>query len=81
MIYRLLPIRIAFALTRNMPKTMAKKSYTKRIKVTKTGKLLRRKQGLGHAKAKKKRKIVSQKRNLAEVSGSDQSNIEKNANR
>lgn len=64
-----------------MPRAMAKKSVTKRIKVTKTGKLLRRKKGLGHAKAKKKRKVISQKRNLTKVSSSDQGNIEKNANR
>jgi len=54
---------------------MAKKSYTKRIKVTKTGKLLRRKKGLGHAKAKKRSKIISQKRNLVKVNGSDKPNI------
>ena len=58
-----------------MANTMAKKSYTKRIKVTKTGKLLRRKKGLGHAKAKKRGKIISQKRNLTKVDKSDRSNI------
>ncbi|MDP3953371.1 MAG: 50S ribosomal protein L35 [bacterium] len=54
---------------------MAKKSYTKRIKVTKSGKLLRRKKGLAHNKAKRKGKAIRQKRNLKRVSGVDRSNI------
>ena len=59
---------------------MAKKSYTNRVKITKTGKLLRRKKGLGHAKAKKRSKIISQKRNMTTVSQSDKTNVEKNLN-
>ncbi|PIR97939.1 MAG: 50S ribosomal protein L35 [Candidatus Colwellbacteria bacterium CG10_big_fil_rev_8_21_14_0_10_42_22] len=54
---------------------MAKKSYTKRIKVTKTGKLLRRKKGLGHNRSKKKTKVVNQKRNMSTISRADRSNI------
>jgi len=59
-----------------MAQTMAKKSYTKRIKVTKTGKLLRRKKGLGHNKAKRKGSAIRLKRNMKRVSGVDKSNIE-----
>ncbi|MEX2054084.1 MAG: 50S ribosomal protein L35 [Candidatus Colwellbacteria bacterium] len=54
---------------------MAKKSYTKRIKVTKTGKLLRRKQGLGHNRAKRKGSATRLKRNLKRVSKVDRSNV------
>ncbi|OGY62575.1 MAG: hypothetical protein A2745_01015 [Candidatus Harrisonbacteria bacterium RIFCSPHIGHO2_01_FULL_44_13] len=40
---------------------MAKNSITDRIKVTKTGKLIRRKMGLGHFRAKKSRKQLRRK--------------------
>ncbi|MBU2101183.1 50S ribosomal protein L35 [Patescibacteria group bacterium] len=59
---------------------MAKKSYTKRIKVTKTGKLLRRKKGLGHNRAKKTRKAISQNRNMKGISSKDRSNINSELN-
>ena len=51
------------------------KSFTKRIKVTKTGKLLRRKQGLGHNKAKRTGGATRLKRNLKSISGADHSNV------
>jgi len=58
-----------------MAATMAKKSYTKRIKVTKTGKLIRRKQGLGHNKAKRTGSATRLKRNMRSISGADHSNV------
>jgi|GEM_PF-1058320 ribosomal protein L35 len=58
-----------------MPGIMAKKSYIKRIKVTKTGKLLRRKKGLGHSRAKKSRKIIKNKRSMASISRADRANV------
>lgn len=58
-----------------MATAMAKKSYTKRIKITKTGKLLRRKKGLGHNKAKRKGSAIRLKRNLMIVNRVDRSNI------
>lgn len=63
-----------------MPTAMAKKSYTKRIKVTKTGKLLRRKKGLGHAKSKKSSKVVRQKRLMKKVSDPDKVKVGKQIN-
>ena len=60
---------------------MAKKSYTKRIKVTKTGKLLRRKKGLGHAKSKKSSKVVRQKRRMKKVSKPDEGKVSNRINK
>ncbi len=54
---------------------MAKKSYTRRIRVTKGGKLLHRKTGIGHAKAKKSCKANRQKRNLTFVSKADKPGV------
>ncbi|PIR98638.1 MAG: 50S ribosomal protein L35 [Candidatus Colwellbacteria bacterium CG10_big_fil_rev_8_21_14_0_10_41_28] len=54
---------------------MASKTIRKRIKVTKTGKLLRRQKGLGHSRAKKSRNLMRKKTLLVEVSGSDKSNM------
>lgn len=48
-----------------------KKSITSRIKITKTGKMIRRLMGQSHFKAKKTGKQVRQKRITAEVSGID----------
>ena len=56
---------------------MAKKTFTKRIKVTKTGKLLRRKKGLGHARAKKSSKVMRNKRKLVSVKRADRSGARK----
>lgn len=54
---------------------MAKKSFTKRFKVTKTGKVLRRKQGLSHSKANKSRKVKMRKKDLKRISRVDRPNI------
>ena len=54
---------------------MAKRSYTKRFKVTKTGKLMRRKQGQGHSRANKSRKVIRRKDGKAQVDIVDQKNI------
>ncbi|MDD5710600.1 MAG: 50S ribosomal protein L35 [Candidatus Colwellbacteria bacterium] len=58
-----------------MPRAMAKKSYTKRVRVTKTGKLLRRKKGLGHSKTKKNQKLIKNNRSMTSISGADRSNV------
>lgn len=54
---------------------MAKKSYTKRVRVTKTGKLLRRKKGLGHSKTKKNQKLIKNNRSMTTISKADRANI------
>lgn len=53
-----------------------KKSITTRIKVTKTGKMLRRKMAQGHFRAGKAGKSIRQKRGLTKVSKVDQDNLE-----
>ncbi len=53
-----------------MPKKTSK-TFTKRIKVTKTGKLVRRQMGLSHFKAKKNAKTIRAKRNEVKVSSVD----------
>lgn len=58
-----------------MTTTMAKKSFTKRIKVTKTGKLLRRKKGIGHARAKKSSNTIRNKRKMVTVKRVDKPGI------
>ncbi len=55
-----------------------KKSFKKRIRVTKTGKVIRRQMGLGHSRAKKSRTTMQRKKNLVEVSGADLNFIIKN---
>ena len=62
-----------------MANTMSKKSFTKRIKVTKTGKVLRRKKGLGHARAKKSGNAIRGKRLMATVKRVDKNNFTNNA--
>ena len=54
---------------------MARKSFTKRFKVTKTGKLLRRKQGQGHSRANKSRKVIRRKSGTAQVKSVDRKGI------
>lgn len=44
-----------------------KKSYTKRFKLTKTGKVLRRSTGQDHYRSKKTGKQIRQKRNWVEL--------------
>ncbi len=58
-----------------MSATMTQKSYTKRFKVTKTGKLMRRKQGQGHSRANKSRKVIRRKDGEAQVHSVDQKSI------
>ena len=59
---------------------MPKKSFKKRIKVTKTGKLLRRKQGQGHSRANKSRQVIRRKDGKAEVSTVDYKNVSQKLN-
>lgn len=49
-------------------KLKTKKSITKRFKITKTGKILRRPTGLDHYRAKKSGKKIRQSRKLIRVS-------------
>jgi len=58
-----------------MGSTTTKKSYTKRFKVTKTGKLLRRKQGQGHSRANKSRTVIRRKSGTGEVKAVDMKGI------
>ncbi len=50
---------------------MARKSVTKRIRVTKTGKLMRRKMGQGHCRAKKRGVQLHRKRVSMTIHSSD----------
>ncbi len=54
---------------------MAKKTFSKRFKITKTGKIVRRKMGLSHFKSKKSSKLIRNKRSTASVSVSDKKQI------
>jgi len=63
-----------------MSTTMTKKSFTKRFKVTKTGKLMRRKQGQGHSRANKSRKVIRRKDGEIEVHAVDQGSISERLN-
>jgi len=54
-----------------------RKSFTKRFKITKSGKILRRPTGLDHYRAKKSGKKVRQSRKWVEVSKSEAKKIKK----
>jgi len=54
---------------------MSKKTFTKRFKVTKTGKILRRKMGLSHFKSKKSPKAIRNNRSLSAISSFDKKQI------
>jgi len=54
---------------------MSKKTFTKRFKVTKTGKILRRKMGLSHFKSKKNSKAIRNNRSLFTLSSFDKKQI------
>lgn len=54
---------------------MAKKTFSKRFKITKTGKIVRRKMGLSHFKSKKSSKLIRNKRSTVSVSVSDKKQI------
>jgi large subunit ribosomal protein L35 len=58
-----------------MPKT--RKSVTKRFKMTKTGKILRKSTGLDHYLAKKSRKDIRRKRKWVELHKSEAKKIKK----
>jgi large subunit ribosomal protein L35 len=60
-----------------MPKLKTRKSITKRFKITKTGKILRRHTGLDHYRAKKSGKKIRQSRKLVEVSKAEAKKIKK----
>lgn len=47
------------------------KTFSKRIKVTKTGKLIRMQMGISHFKAKKSPKYIRSKRNSVSVASVD----------
>ena len=59
---------------------MTNKSFTKRFKVTKTGKLMRRTQGQGHSRANKSRKVIRRMDGETMVDSSDQKNISRELN-
>jgi len=54
---------------------MLKKSVQKRIRVTRTGKLIRRKMAQDHFRANKSSRQIRGKRGSLKVSGSDYKNI------
>ncbi len=58
-----------------------RKSISKRFKITKSGKVLRRATGLDHYLAKKSGKITRKKRKWVEVPGSEAKKIKKIINR
>jgi len=58
-------------------KLKTRKSITKRFKITKTGKILRRLSGLNHYRAKKSGKRVRKGRKWVEVSKSETKKIKK----
>jgi len=60
-----------------MPKLKTRKSITKRFKITKTGKVLRRATGLDHYRAKKSGKSVRQSRKWLVVSKSESRKIKR----
>ena len=60
-----------------MPKLKTKKSITKRFKITKTGKILRRPTGLNHYRAKKSGKKVRQSRKMIRLSKTEEKKIKR----
>jgi ribosomal protein L35 len=60
-----------------MPKLKTKKSFTKRFKITKTGKILRRATGLDHFRAKKGGRKIRKSRKWVRVSDSEIRGIRK----
>ena len=61
-----------------MPKLKTRKSVAKRIKITKTGKVLRRHQlAKGHLRAKKSKKKTHEYKRVLEVSKADRRKIRK----
>jgi len=60
-----------------MTKLKSRKSVTKRFRITKTGKILRRPSGLDHYRAKKSGKKVRESRKWIKVSESETKEIRK----
>jgi len=60
-----------------MTKLKNRKSITKRFRITKTGKILRRASGLDHYRAKKSGKKVRESRKWVKVSQSETKEIRK----
>ena len=60
-----------------MTKLKSRKSITKRFKITKTGKILRRASGLDHYRAKKSGKKVRESRKWIKVSEGETKEIRK----
>ena len=60
-----------------MPKLKTRKSITKRFKITKTGKILRRPTGLCHSRAKKSGNKIRQSRKMIRLSKVDEKKIKK----
>jgi large subunit ribosomal protein L35 len=58
-----------------MPKIKTKKAVSKRIKITKTGKVMKRTAGQGHFNARESGKVKRNKRRDSEISKADQKNI------
>lgn len=54
-----------------MGSAISTKSYTKRFRVTKTGKLKRRTQGQSHARADKSQQLIRRRRGIMSVSRCD----------
>ncbi|MFA5052657.1 MAG: 50S ribosomal protein L35 [Parcubacteria group bacterium] len=54
---------------------MARKTFQKRFRITKTGKIMRRKMGLSHFKSKKSPKIIRNKRSSSVLAHSDKRQI------
>jgi len=52
-----------------MPKQKTNKTASKRFKITKTGKLLRRRQGISHLRRKESSSVKQRKNSLAELKG------------
>ena len=59
-----------------MGKTMALKSFRKRVRITKTGKLMRRTQGQSHSRSNKSRTEIRRKDGENMVDSTDRKNIQ-----
>ena len=60
-----------------MPKLKTRKSLTKRFRITKTGKILRRPTGLDHYRAKKSGKKVRESRKWVQLPEAEAKKIKK----
>jgi large subunit ribosomal protein L35 len=60
-----------------MPKIKTKKAFTKRFRITKNGKILRRATGLNHYRSKKTGEKVRKSRKMVRLSDSESKRIKK----